>query len=462
MAGTFASLNTALSAMRYQQVAMDVASTNIANVGTDGYVRRRVVAETMGAGSVPAMWSRSDEVGNGVRTSRVDRMVDSFLDVRARAEHGQQAYLDLQGEVLSRVEAGLGEPGSSGVAAALADFRSALHDLTNAPGSDAARSRVLATAASVADSLRLQSAKVTGEAADQRGRLLTTVDEANTVASELASTNKSIAAARMAGSDDATLLDTRDRLALRLAELTGATGTVRPDGGMDMSVGGVPLVVGQEASSLRVASGVNPDGTPDGGPITFAVDPAGTTVPAPLGGRAGGIADLVDNTLPAYVAGLDEVARTFADTLNAQHAAGYDRTGTAGGPLFDYDPADPSGTLTALITDPSKVAASSLPGGVLDAGNADALIGAITVEGDYQRLVSGFGTTVASVKRLAATQQTLTSQVDASREQLAGVNLDEETVNMLAAQHAYEAAARVMTTLDSVLDTLINRTGLVR
>ena len=45
---------------------------------------------------------------------------------------------------------------------------------------------------------------------------------------------------------------------------------------------------------------------------------------------------------------------------------------------------------------------------------------------------------------------------------LAGVNLDEETVNMLAAQHAYEAAARVMTTLDSVLDTLINRTGLVR
>jgi flagellar hook-associated protein 1 FlgK len=77
-------------------------------------------------------------------------------------------------------------------------------------------------------------------------------------------------------------------------------------------------------------------------------------------------------------------------------------------------------------------------------------------------LVSGFGTTVSSVKRLAATQQTLTSQVDASREQLAGVNLDEETVTMLAAQHAYEAAARVMTTLDSVLDTLINRTGLVR
>jgi flagellar hook-associated protein 1 FlgK len=99
---------------------------------------------------------------------------------------------------------------------------------------------------------------------------------------------------------------------------------------------------------------------------------------------------------------------------------------------------------------------------VLDASNADLLADAITVEDAYQRLVTGFGSEVASVQRLATTQQTLTTQVDRSREQLAGVNLDEETVNMLAAQHAYEAAARVMTTLDSVLDTLINRTGLVR
>ena len=84
------------------------------------------------------------------------------------------------------------------------------------------------------------------------------------------------------------------------------------------------------------------------------------------------------------------------------------------------------------------------------------------VEDSYQGLVNGFGTEVASVKRLAANQQVLTNQVDGSREQLSGVNLDEEMVTMLSSQRAYEAAARVMTTVDSVLDTLINRTGLVR
>jgi len=82
------------------------------------------------------------------------------------------------------------------------------------------------------------------------------------------------------------------------------------------------------------------------------------------------------------------------------------------------------------------------------------------VEESYQRLVNGFGTEVASVRRLAANQQVLTSQVDGSREQLSGVDLDEETVSMLSAQRAYEAASRVMSTIDSVLDTLINRTGL--
>ena len=69
---------------------------------------------------------------------------------------------------------------------------------------------------------------------------------------------------------------------------------------------------------------------------------------------------------------------------------------------------------------------------------------------------------MASTKRASANQQLLTSQVDGAREQLVGVNFDEETVNLLAAQRAYEAASRVMTTMDSVLDTLINRTGLVR
>lgn len=462
MTGSFSSLNTALSGLRYQQVALDMASTNVANSTTEGYVRRRVTGETAAPGTTPAIWSRSVEVGNGVRATGVERMVDPFLDARSRTEHGKQGYLDVQTEVLGRVEAGLGEPGDSGVVAAFAGFRSALHDLVNSPGSDAARGQVLAKAKDVADAVNLQSRNLASEASDQRAKLMSTVAEVNSVAQDLASANKAVVAGRVAQNDVSTLEDTRDRLALRLAELTGGTAKVQPDGSMDFALGNVSLVSGKTANTLTLAAGVTPTGAADGQPTKFQIGGVDTGA---LGGQAGGIANVLDNTLPTYQAGLNAVAQQFADTVNTAHAAGYDLAGTAGGDLFKFDPTAAADPMSVLITDRAKIAASSVSGtGNFDAGNASNIEAAITGSGvgdSYQRLVSGFGITVASMRRQSDNQKTLTDQVDGSREQLAGVSLDEETVNMMTAQRAYEAAARLMTTLDSVLDTLINRTGLV-
>ncbi|HEY0904720.1 MAG TPA: flagellar hook-associated protein FlgK [Marmoricola sp.] len=464
MSGSFSSLNTALGALRYNRVAMDVASGNIANVGTEGYARRRVNAESVGAPAQPAMWSRYEGAGDGVSVAGIDRMVDALLDVRARREHGNQSYLDIRQTVLERVETGIGEPGDNGVAAAIADFRSAWHDLANNPGSDAARAQVLGRAATLADALRVQSRNVEAESGDLRIRALADVAEVNTVASDLAATNKSIAIATLNGTDAGVLLDTRDQLAMRLSELTGSTTTLRADGGFDVSVNGVPLVTGQDAGTLQIATGITSTGDDDGNPITYAItDASGTTaVPPGMTGEIGGVTDLLTTTLPAYSAGLNAVAQQLADEINAQHQAGYDAAGNPGQPFFSYNPADAAASLAIAISGPDEVAASAIAGGGLDAGNATAIAGLTGAEESYQRLINGFGTEVASVRRLAANQQVLTDQLDGSREQLSGVNLDEEMITMLSAQRAYEAAARVMTTVDSVLDTLINRTGLVR
>lgn len=461
---TFSGLNTALSALRYNRVAMDVASGNIANVGTEGYTRRTVQGVAVGAPDQPAMWSRYSGAGDGVQVASIDRMADMLLDIRARREHGNQSYLDIRQAVLERIESGIGEPGDSGVAAAIADFRSAWHDLANNPGSDAARSAVLGRAATLADAIKIQARNIESEAGDQRFRIQADVAEVNTVASDLAATNKSIAVANLNGTDAGVLLDKRDQLAMRLSELTGASATLRPDGGFDVAVNGVPLVVGKNAGTLQIASGITGTGASDGTPITYSItDTSGTTaVPAGMLGEIGGVTDLLNTTLPAYTAGLDAIAQQLADEINTQHQAGYDANGNPGQPFFSYTPGSAASTISVVLTAPADLAASGIPGGGLDASNATAMAGSTDVETSYQRLINGFGTEVASVTRLAANQYVLTSQVDGSREQLSGVNLDEETVSMLAAQHAYEAASRVMTTLDSVLDTLINRTGVTR
>ena len=465
MTGTFSSLNTALSALRYQRVAMDTASNNIANATSEGYVRRRAEAQALGAPTRVAMWSRYDGVGDGVSAASVTRMADPLLDARARREHGAQTYLDTRVAVLQRLETGVGEPGDAGVSAAMADFRNAWQDLQTHPDQSATRSQVLATGQALADAINGQAANVDSELADQRSHLLDVVSQINSTATSLAAVNRNIADANSAGLDDGDLRDQRDLLAMRLSELTGAVSQPRADGGIDVSVGGVPLVVGTDTGTFTITGGIAPDGSSDGAPLSFAVvGTAGSTAvsPASLGGETGASSNLLTTTLPGYRTGLDSVASLLADTVNSLHTQGYDLNGDPGQPFFSYDPLDAAGSLTVAITDPTDVAASSVPGGALDTGIAEELGSSQVADEAYWRLVTGLGTEVASSQRHGDNQRLLTTQVDSAREQLIGVNLDEETTNLMAAQRAYEAASRVMSTMDSVLDTLINRTGLVR
>lgn len=462
---SFSSLGTALSALRFNRVAMDTASQNIANVGIGGYTRRRVEAATAGGQTVPAMWARNQDPGGGVLVTGSTRMADAFLDARARTEHGRHSYLEVRQSVLDRLEAGIGEPGDDGLAAVLAEFRQAWSDLANNPSNEAARSQVLARGAALADAVQVQARNFEVEAADQRSQLNGMVAESSSIAADLAATNQAIATARLNGSDTSTLLDQRDVLALRLAELTGGKATANEAGGLDFTVNGVALVTGSRAGKLEVASGVTPTGDADGGPVSFrVVAPAGTVTAVPPGdaGELGAVADLLDETIPGYLAGLDAVARTLADSVNAVHQTGYDATGAPGGPFFSYDPDDPAGSLAVAVTANDQLAASGVPGGAVDGSVADALADLTDTESVYQQLVSGLGSVVASGRRLLTNQGLVTAQVDGSRDQLAGVNLDEEMLAMVQYQRGYEAAARVLTTVDSMLDTLINRTGLVR
>ena len=192
-----------------------------------------------------------------------------------------------------------------------------------------------------------------------------------------------------------------------------------------------------------------------GDPVGISV--GGTTVTVSTG-SVGAAVSLMDRSLPDYLSRLDAFASSLASTVNSQHAQGFDLSGSAGGSFFTGTTA---ATLTVVITDPAKVAAAAVAG-TLDGSNADAVTLLATVDDGYRRLVTDFGAEVASARRVADNQQVLTDQVDGAREALSGIDLDEEMVQMLAHQRAYEAASRVMTTLDSVLDTLINRTGLVR
>jgi flagellar hook-associated protein 1 FlgK len=157
--------------------------------------------------------------------------------------------------------------------------------------------------------------------------------------------------------------------------------------------------------------------------------------------------------------GAATVAIALAGKVNAAQAAGYDAAGAA---MFSGTGA---GDISVVLADPNGVAASGTPGGNLDGSNALAISGfgedADGPDHAYTALVGYVGAASALADAQQATQDTVSHGVDALRESTSGVSYDEEASSMLTYQHAYSAAARVLTTLDGMLDTLINHTGLV-
>jgi flagellar hook-associated protein 1 FlgK len=146
-----------------------------------------------------------------------------------------------------------------------------------------------------------------------------------------------------------------------------------------------------------------------------------------------------------------------------------------GGVLIDDGAGDPAavtaGNITLRITDPAMLAAAatspaSLGGKVsADGGNADRFfrlsLDPTGVDATYRSMVVSLGVESSVAARDLTVQTAISTQVDAARESVSGVNLDEEMTNMLSFQHAYSAAARMVTAIDEALDTLISRTGLV-
>jgi flagellar hook-associated protein 1 FlgK len=190
---------------------------------------------------------------------------------------------------------------------------------------------------------------------------------------------------------------------------------------------------------------------------------AGTTLAI-----AGPLANDLVSAAPTVVAGANALSGTtslasqIATTVNTLHLQGVDLDGTAGQELFTFDVIN---GLAVNITDPRQLAASGAGKPALDGGNAlslaDVSNAANGPDNTYRSLIITLGVETQTVNRRVDIQDDITKQVDAARDSGAGVSIDEEMANMVAFQHTYGAAARVITAIDQMLERLINGTGLV-
>lgn len=463
MTSTFSGLSTALTSLYAQRRGLDVTGQNIANANTDGYSRQRVNLESLGAPAVPALWSTYDGAGSGVSVTDVQRLRDAFLENRGRIEQQKLSRFTGQQETLAGVERSFQEPGATGLQSQLADLWSAWHDVSNQPSSLAARSQLLGRTATLADSIRASYSTLDAQWTGSREQLNVTVSSVNATAQNIAELNEAIQRSVRAGIPANELADKRDLLVMEVANQVGATARASTDGMVDVYVGGTALVRGINSEALAVTGSTTMEGFRSTGvPATVVWATSGD--PAPVGGRAGALVDALGTTITGYVDKLDSVTANLVSSVNAAHAAGYDLDGNPGTNMFATTAT--AKDITSLITNPRLVAASSEPGATLDGSNAQQIAEIQRQSGgpdnEYRQMIVELGNAAQTANRRLEIQSNVTLQVNAAREAQSGVNIDEEMINLLSFQRAYEAAARVISAIDDTLDTLINRTGLGR
>jgi flagellar hook-associated protein 1 FlgK len=482
MGSSFGGINTALSALYAQRRGLDVTGQNIANANTDGYTRQRAEMQSQTGGISPAVYARTDGLGQGVTVSDVQRLKDEFMENRGRTEHGNSAYLASQTTSYQAVEDAFGEPSDTALQSQMHNMWGSWNDVSNNPQLTATRSTLIQQSSTVADGLNSAYNTLAGQYDASRTQLAAYATEVNTSASTVAQLNDSIVRAKASGQTVNELEDQRDTAVMHLSELTGATASLRKNGAMDVFVGNSTLVSEFTTRSIEVT------GAPRLQDQQAAMkDPASTQAlslqwsdtksATGAGGTMGAMYDTMTNVLPGVADSLDAVAQNLAGSVNTVHKTGYSVDGTTGQDFFvSSDPNAPisAGTIKVGITDPDKVAVSSTDptqivppatAGALDNTIADKLadIGDSPTGADrqYQSMIGELGVNSQATSRRNDIQTNVTQQVDASREATSGVNLDEEMTNLLTYQRGYEAAGRVLTTIDSMLDQLINRTGLV-
>lgn len=487
---TFGGLNTAYTGLVAARKGLEVVGQNIANANTQGYTRQRISTSAVDAISRVGLMSAGVQAGQGVNVDGVSRLGSATLDAQVRATAAVAGYSAVRSNALTSVEGAMNEPGANGLSAQLNDFWAGWQDVANAPGDTAPAGVLLGQAGVLTTRIAQGYQAVANQWSTTRSSVDGMVTEINGAAAQVAALNVQIRNEQAAGGGANELVDQRSALTTTLAALTGGTVVDRGDGTVDVLVGGNALVSGNSAQKLMAVGARSMTGTGGAPHVEWAAHP-GTSVAVDGGELAGAISLLA----PAVTSGAgtgtggalaeaaesyNTIAKNLANKVNAIHQGGSvsSAPGVAANlDFFSYDAANAAASLAVVPKTPAEIAAGSPGQGALDGSIADELaqLGAgkaVASAGppptyvqspstDWSNFVTSFAVTTRTELQHATLADITSNAAVGAQLSNASVDLDEENVNLLMFQHAYQGAARVMTAVDEMLDTLINRTGLV-
>jgi flagellar hook-associated protein 1 FlgK len=498
MSSTFFGLELSRRALESQQAALNTTGHNIANANTQGYTRQIANLTATTPYTVPIA-GRNLSLGSGVTLDTITRARNAFVDLQYRGENSKQQYWAGKQDSLTKLEGMMNEPSDNSLSGDLNKFWTGWSDLSKNPENVGTRTVVQQRAITLTDSFHAISQQISDMQINLDKNVNVQISQINVYANQIKDLNGLIKQAEVAGDNPNDLRDKRDNLVDELSKIVTVKVTETPD----------PSFTNRQVNIYRLDIG---KGTPSQTLVNdgLASQLQGVTAPTGIGGNGITAVQWVgdsnhiagaplfldqnmgtlqanietrDTYLPTLLGKYDKLALGIVTAVNDIHV-----TGTVTGTAFTNRPFFNTVNLTASTISLDPSIASNINNIVT--GNGDSGDGSIaaaisgfstgwsslaganltamkatygTSLGDsYGATVAQLGVDVQQANRMKAGEDVLVTNLSNQRDSLSGVNLDEEMMNLVKFQKSYSAAARMVTMMDDMLDTIVNKMGLTR
>ncbi|MBM7856055.1 flagellar hook-associated protein 1 FlgK [Desulfohalotomaculum tongense] len=471
MPGTFFGIETARRGMNVHQNALDITGHNLANASTPGYSRQEAVITAADPYANPTLDSSvtPGQFGTGAEVTMIRRVRDEYLDNSVRNAATAHYYWEDQISVLQRAEACFAEPASAGIGQRIVDFFKSWMDLNNTPQDPGTKASVvqvgeeLASLMSAAykqlDDVEKSVAAVNSAVTPPQvtgGKLADQVNQVNDLLGQINNLNTAIVKIYAAGQQPNDLLDKRDRLLEELSgygpvEVTFETANGKPTGEITEL-----KFLGMDITSLN-------------NKLELAVDNSsgGEEMVLEYGSETVNLTDsCYDSSRGGSLLGLERARQQlmgFKEKLNDIATSMRDKIAAVSSPPFfvgdlQSDDFGDFGVNSALVDSPELIDGTKAKDiANLRDEDIDPVTKPFTFEEYYSRLVTEVGGSVKAAGGIADSQLAISQQITALRDSVSGVAIDEELTRMIQFQYGFQASARMINTLDGMLDVIINR-----
>ncbi len=470
MLGLFNTLNLGTKALQANEVAIEVTGQNLANANNPAYTEQSVVLQTTAPLSTDA-----GQEGTGVEVASIQQASNQLLNSQIQAEGSVGGYWNSQQSALTDAQTQLdqylnlstsstssstdGTSTSDSLSDLINSLFNAFQSVATSPTDASARQSLVNDAQSLASTFNQASQNLSTLSSQLNTTVSGDVTSANQLLTNIASLNSQIASATASGGTANDLMDSREQDLENLSQLVNIQTTNNSSGTVGVSIGGQSMVTGGTLSDTLA--------TYDSGNGNLLVQDANSATPLTLtGGSIQGTIDARDQGIASLSSSLDTLASSLISQVNSVYSTGYDLNGNTGADFFTGTGASDIAVNANLVNNPSAVQAAGVPNASGD--NAVALqlaqlgqqsIGSLnnqTFSGAYDLDVQNFGNALANANDQVTNYTSVSTMLANQRDSTSGVSLEQECSNLITYQMAYEASSKIVTTVNDMLQAIID------